>query len=315
MPDGEPGELYSCNPYTFDGYWNLPEKTAEAFRGEYCTVGDMARRDADGFIHLVDRKSNMIISGGENIYPSEVEAVLGGHPAVRTWRSSACPTPKWGERVHAVVVLRDGACADRGRAARMVPRPHRRLQAAALLLVLRDDGHAAHRHRQDPAPRPQDPAHRGRGRAATHDRRRDRPELSDELSLRRLDRALPRRRAASTASSASRAATSSRSGTISARQGIRIVDVRHEGAAVHMAHAHAELTGKLGVAMVTAGPGVTNTVTAHGQRRRSRAMPVLLIGGCTSRPQANMGPLQDIPHVDILRPVTATPAPPASPSR
>lgn len=88
-----------------------------------------------------------------------------------------------------------------------------------------------------------------------------------------------------------------------ARLGIRIVDVRHEGAAVHMAHAHAELTGQLGVAMVTAGPGVTNTVTGVANASLARA-PVLLIGGCTSRPQANMGPLQDIPHVDILRPVT-----------
>ena len=88
-----------------------------------------------------------------------------------------------------------------------------------------------------------------------------------------------------------------------ARRGIRIIDVRHEAAAVHMAHAHAELTGALGVAMVTAGPGVTNTVTAMANASLARA-PVLLIGGCTSRPQANMGPLQDIPHVDILRPVT-----------
>ena len=88
-----------------------------------------------------------------------------------------------------------------------------------------------------------------------------------------------------------------------ARQGIRIVDVRDEGAAVHMAHAHAEITGQLGVAMVTAGPGVTNTVTAVANASLARA-PVLLIGGCTSRPQANMGPLQDIPHVEILRPVT-----------
>jgi acetolactate synthase-1/2/3 large subunit len=87
-----------------------------------------------------------------------------------------------------------------------------------------------------------------------------------------------------------------------ARLGIRIVDVRHEGAAVHMAHAHAELTGTLGVAMVTAGPGVTNTVTAVANAHLARA-PVLLIGGCPPRPQANMGPLQDIPHVDILRPV------------
>lgn len=88
-----------------------------------------------------------------------------------------------------------------------------------------------------------------------------------------------------------------------ARRGIRIIDVRDEGAAVHMAHAHAELTGMLGVAMVTAGPGVSNTVTAMANASLARA-PVLLIGGCTSRPQANMGPLQDIPHVDILRPLT-----------
>ncbi|MEK0085816.1 thiamine pyrophosphate-binding protein [Benzoatithermus flavus] len=88
-----------------------------------------------------------------------------------------------------------------------------------------------------------------------------------------------------------------------ARLGIRIVDVRHEGAAVHMAHAHAELTGSLGVAMVTAGPGVTNTVTAVANASLARA-PVLVLGGCPPRPQANMGPLQDIPHADILRPVT-----------
>lgn len=87
-----------------------------------------------------------------------------------------------------------------------------------------------------------------------------------------------------------------------AQRGIRIVDVRHECAAVHMAHAHAELTGGFAVAMVTAGPGVTNTVTAIANASLAR-IPVLVIGGCTSRPQANMGPLQDIPHVDIIKPV------------
>ncbi len=87
-----------------------------------------------------------------------------------------------------------------------------------------------------------------------------------------------------------------------AQAGIRIIDVRDERAAVHMAHAHAELTGGFGVAMVTAGPGVTNTVTSMANASLAR-VPVLLIGGCTSRPQANMGPLQDIPHVDILKPV------------
>jgi fatty-acyl-CoA synthase len=85
--DGETGELFSCNPYTFDGYWKLPVKTKEAFRGEYCSVGDMARRDADGYIYLVDRKSNMIKDA----------AVIG------------LPDEKWGERVHAVIVLQEGA--------------------------------------------------------------------------------------------------------------------------------------------------------------------------------------------------------------
>jgi fatty-acyl-CoA synthase len=111
VADGEVGELYSQNPYTFDGYWKLPEKTRESFRGSYCTVGDMARRDPDGYYFLVDRKSNMIISGGENVYPSEVEAVLVAHPAVKEAAVIGLPDAKWGERVHGVVVLRDGATA------------------------------------------------------------------------------------------------------------------------------------------------------------------------------------------------------------
>jgi fatty-acyl-CoA synthase len=109
---GEAGELYSCNPYSFDGYWNLPEKTSEAFRGEYCTVGDLARRDEDGYLHLVDRKSNMIISGGENIYPSEVETMLGGHPKVKDVAVIGVADAKWGERVHAVIVPREGEAPD-----------------------------------------------------------------------------------------------------------------------------------------------------------------------------------------------------------
>jgi fatty-acyl-CoA synthase len=106
--DGEPGELYSCNDYTFDGYWKLPNKTKEAFRGDYCTVGDMARRDADGYVYLVDRKSNMIISGGENVYPSEVEALLGTHEKVKDVAVIGLADATWGERVHAVIVARDG---------------------------------------------------------------------------------------------------------------------------------------------------------------------------------------------------------------
>jgi acyl-CoA synthetase (AMP-forming)/AMP-acid ligase II len=106
--DGEVGELYSRTPYAFQGYWKLPEKTAEAFRGAYCTVGDLARRDQDGYYYLADRKSNMIISGGENVYPSEVEQVVGAHPKVKDVAVIGVPHEKWGEAVHAVVVLHQG---------------------------------------------------------------------------------------------------------------------------------------------------------------------------------------------------------------
>ncbi|MCK9984748.1 MAG: hypothetical protein AzoDbin1_01220 [Azoarcus sp.] len=112
VADGEVGELFSRTSYVFDGYWKNPEKTTEAFRGEWCSVGDMARRDADGYIWLVDRKSNMIISGGENIYPSEVEGVLGGHPKVKDVAVIGIPHDKWGETVQAVIVLHDGQSAD-----------------------------------------------------------------------------------------------------------------------------------------------------------------------------------------------------------
>lgn len=105
VQDGEVGELFSKTPYVFDGYWKNPDKTKEAFAGQWCSVGDMALRDADGFIHLVDRKSNMIISGGENIYPSEVEGVLGAHDKVKDVAVLGVPHDKWGEAVMAVVVL------------------------------------------------------------------------------------------------------------------------------------------------------------------------------------------------------------------
>ncbi len=88
-----------------------------------------------------------------------------------------------------------------------------------------------------------------------------------------------------------------------ARLGIAVVDVRDERAAVHMAHAHADLSGTVGVALVTAGPGVTNTVTAVANATVA-GTPVVVIGGCPPRPQEHMGPLQGIAHVDVLAPVT-----------
>ena len=111
VADGEVGELYSRTPYTFSGYWNLPDRTAEALRDGWCSVGDLARRDEDGFVHLVDRKRNLIITGGENVYPSEVENLLGAHPAVHDVAVIGVADERWGEAVHAVIVLAPGARA------------------------------------------------------------------------------------------------------------------------------------------------------------------------------------------------------------
>jgi acyl-CoA synthetase (AMP-forming)/AMP-acid ligase II len=101
---GEIGELYSRGPMLFDEYYKLPDKTAESFTGEWFSAGDMARCDQDGFYHLVDRKKNMIITGGENVYPSEVEEVVGSHEGVFECAVIGLPDPKWGERVTAVVI-------------------------------------------------------------------------------------------------------------------------------------------------------------------------------------------------------------------
>ncbi|MFH1090583.1 MAG: AMP-binding protein [Pseudomonadota bacterium] len=105
---GEVGELFSRGPALFTEYWNLPEKTREAFFGQYFSAGDMARRDEEGYYYLVDRKKNMIITGGENVYPSEVENVVGAHPKVRDVAVIGVPDPKWGEAIKAVVVLHAG---------------------------------------------------------------------------------------------------------------------------------------------------------------------------------------------------------------
>ncbi|MBI5512109.1 MAG: AMP-binding protein [Deltaproteobacteria bacterium] len=108
VKDGEVGELFSRAPTVFDGYWRQPEASSRAFKDGFCTAGDMARRDADGFYTLVDRKSNMIITGGEKVYPSEVEAALATHPDVKDVAVIGLFDSKWGEAVTAVVVPKDG---------------------------------------------------------------------------------------------------------------------------------------------------------------------------------------------------------------
>jgi len=105
------GELVVRGPNVFAGYWMLPEATAEAFRNGWFHTGDLGRIDEDGFITLVDRKKDMIITGGENVYPVEVENVLYRHDAVTEAAVIGLPDEKWGESVTAIVALAPGAAA------------------------------------------------------------------------------------------------------------------------------------------------------------------------------------------------------------
>ncbi len=106
------GELHASSPYLFSGYWNRPAETAAAFRGEWVSVGDLARRDAQGYLYLVDRRKDMVISGGVNLYPREIEQVLEQHPAIAEVAVIGVPDDKWGERLRAFVVTRPGAGLD-----------------------------------------------------------------------------------------------------------------------------------------------------------------------------------------------------------
>lgn len=111
VPQGEVGEICVRGPLVMQGYWNKPEETETAFRHGWLHTGDMARCDADGFLYIVDRSKDMIISGGFNVYPREVEDALSQHPAVAAAAVVGVPDPKWGEAVRALVVLRPGASA------------------------------------------------------------------------------------------------------------------------------------------------------------------------------------------------------------
>ena len=108
VPDGEVGEICVRGPLVMKGYWNKPEETAQALRHGWLHTGDMARRDAHGYLYIVDRSKDMIISGGFNVYPREVEDALSQHPAVAAAAVVGVPDAKWGEAVRALVVLRPG---------------------------------------------------------------------------------------------------------------------------------------------------------------------------------------------------------------
>ena len=102
---GEVGEIVYRGPTVMKGYWEAPDATAEAFAGGWFHSGDLVRADADGYLYVVDRKKDMIISGGENVYPAEVERVLLEHPAVSEVAVIGAPHPRWVETPVAMVVL------------------------------------------------------------------------------------------------------------------------------------------------------------------------------------------------------------------
>ncbi len=112
VPRGTVGEIAVRGPGVMLGYWNKPEATAEAIRDGWMHTGDGGYMDKDGFVFLCDRIKDMIISGGENVYSAEVEAALASHPAVAMSAVIGVPHEKWGESVHAVIVLKPGMTAD-----------------------------------------------------------------------------------------------------------------------------------------------------------------------------------------------------------
>jgi fatty-acyl-CoA synthase len=111
VPRGEAGEICVRGPLVMNGYWNKPEQTAEVFRHGWLHTGDIAREDQDGFFTIVDRKKDMIVSGGFNVFPREIEDVLATHPAVSASAVIGVPDPTWGEAVKAVIALRPGSPA------------------------------------------------------------------------------------------------------------------------------------------------------------------------------------------------------------
>lgn len=108
VPNGEVGTLYMKAPGLMAEYYKMPKETKKIFWGDWLTVGDMGRRDKEGYYYMVDRKTDMVISGGVNIYPAETEAVLYKHPKVLHAAVIGIPDEKWGEALKALIVLKKG---------------------------------------------------------------------------------------------------------------------------------------------------------------------------------------------------------------
>src|SRR5690349_17728313 len=120
VAQGEVGEICVSGPLLSGGYWNLPEATADTFRDGWMHTGDLAREDEDGFYYIVDRTKDMIVTGGFNVFPREVEDVVAEHPSVAQVGVIGTPHEKFGEAVTAIVVLRRDASSDEESVARMV---------------------------------------------------------------------------------------------------------------------------------------------------------------------------------------------------
>jgi acyl-CoA synthetase (AMP-forming)/AMP-acid ligase II len=117
---GQPGEICARGPLVMSGYWRQPAETEQVFRGGWVHTGDVAVEDEEGYLTIVDRKKDMIVSGGFNVFAREVEDVLTGHPAVAAVAVIGVPDEKWGEAVKALVVLRPEATASPEELARFV---------------------------------------------------------------------------------------------------------------------------------------------------------------------------------------------------
>jgi fatty-acyl-CoA synthase len=109
VPRGEVGEIWLRGPNVFAGYWNRPDATQEVFTDGWFHTGDLARQDEEGLTFIQGRSKEMFKSGGLNVYPAEIEAVLGGHPSVREVCVIGVPDPKWNEVGRALVALNPGA--------------------------------------------------------------------------------------------------------------------------------------------------------------------------------------------------------------
>ena len=110
-PPGEMGEIVTRSDLVMKGYWRNPEATRETIRDGWLHTGDMGYIDESGYLFIMDRSKDMIITGGENVYPREIEEVLIKHPAVREVAVIGVPDPKWGEAIKAVVALKPGQAA------------------------------------------------------------------------------------------------------------------------------------------------------------------------------------------------------------